>query len=263
MKWPLSLTIIRHGQSAYNVLRDKKKADPEYQEFVKWFDSDKQVNGKMMQRAMDLQKRYSTGVSDYDTPLTEEGQRQATETGKHILNNVPMPDVIFISPYKRTRATFEWLWAHGITLPSKGEIKVPPFVYDDRIREQEHGLSLLYNDWRIFQTMHPEQRRLYNLQGPYWYQFPQGESVSMVRERIRSFLTMLVREYAGKHVWLVSHHLTLLSIRSTLERLSPEQFMDLDNNEKPINCGVTLYLGDPKLGSGGKLLLAMYNRRLY
>ncbi len=257
MKWPLSLTIIRHSQSAYNVLRDKKKADHEYQEFVKRFDSDEAMSGELHQMARTLQKRYATGFSDYETPLTREGEQQAHITGQKILAHTSQPDVIFISPYLRTKETYFGLW--------KGEPKIygVPKIYDDRIREQEHGLSLLYNDWRIFQTIHPEQRDLYKLQGEYWYQFPQGESVSMVRDRIRSFMTMLVREYAGKHVWLVSHHLTLLSIRANLERLSPEEFMRVDHEEKPINCGVTVYEGDPSLGSDGRLVLKEYNKKLY
>lgn len=257
MKWPLSLTIIRHGQSTYNVLRDKKKADPEYREFVKWFDSDKPANGEMTQLAINLQRRYSTGVSDYQTPLTKQGFAQAYATGTEILKHVPGPEVIFVSPYLRTRQTLAQITN---ALP---ELTLVATILDDRIREQEHGLSLLYNDWRIFQTMHPEQRQLHNLQGEYWYQFPQGESVSMVRDRIRSFMTMLVREYAGKHVWLVSHHLTLLSIRANLERLSPEEFMRIDHDEKPINCGVTIYEGHPEQGVDGKLVLAAYNQRFY
>ena len=135
--------------------------------------------------------------------------------------------------------------------------------YDDRIREQEHGLYLLYNDWRVFQTLHPEQRRLRNLLGPYWYQYPQGESAAQTRERVRSITSTIVREWAGKHVMLVTHHLTILSIRANFERLSPEEFMRLDEEEKPRNCGVTLYRGNPNLGKNGKLELEYYNRSFW
>jgi broad specificity phosphatase PhoE len=142
-----------------------------------------------------------------------------------------------------------------------GQAKI--FLGEDRIREQEHGLSLLYSDWRVFQTFHPEQRELYELLGPYWYQYPQGESTSMVRDRVRLFTNMLVREYSGKVVYLVSHHLTKLCIRANYERLTPEQFIDLDNHQKPINGGVTIYKGNPEVGTDGKLELIEYNKKLY
>ncbi len=167
------------------------------------------------------------------------------------------PHVVYVSPYFRTRNTFDCMRSEWSAL---GDSKI---VQEDRIREQEHGLSLLYNDWRVFHVMHPEQKDFRELQGPYWYQYPQGESVSMVRDRIRSFLTTLVREDSGKRVMLVTHHLTLLSIRAILERLPPEQFVELDENHKPVNCGVTIYDGEPDKGSDGKLTLAIYNQKFY
>jgi broad specificity phosphatase PhoE len=133
-------------------------------------------------------------------------------------------------------------------------------VYDDRVREQEHGLSLLYNDWRVFQTMHTEQKELRDLMGPYWYQYPNGESVPMVRDRLRLVTDTLIREYSGANVWIVSHHITKLAFRANLERLSPEEFIRLDTMEKPVNCGVTIYRGTPMLGKNGKLVLESYNQ---
>lgn len=258
MKWPSQLIIIRHGQSVYNVLRDKKKLDPEYRKFVRAFDKDYTSEDTRF-LAQIMRKKYESGVSDYDTPLTFAGKKQAESLGSKILAYAGYsPDVVFVSPYLRTRQTYQHMrFTMGIDRTNW------PVVYDDRIREQEHGLSLLYSDWRIFQTIHSEQKLLRDLQGPYWYQFPQGESVSMVRDRIRSFMTMLVREYAGARVWVVSHHLTKLSIRANLERLSPEQFIYKDDYEKPINCGVTQYEGDPKKGKDGKLVLVDYNLKLW
>ena len=39
----------------------------------------------------------------------------------------------------------------------KDALKVK-IIEDERIREQEHGLSSIYNDWRVFFTLHPEQK---------------------------------------------------------------------------------------------------------
>lgn len=253
MKWPSDLTFIRHGESAYNVLRAKKEADPLYQEFKQAFEKDHQDH-MATHLARQVQAKFALGVSDYDTPLTKEGIRQATITGKVLSEIVACPDVVFVSPYLRTRNTFEHIVSEW---PQLLDSKI---IYDDRIREQEHGLSLLYNDWRVFQTIHREQKAYHKMMGPYWYQYPQGESVSEVRDRIRLFNDMLIRECAGKKVLVITHHLTILSFRANLERWSPEDFIHADEDNKPTNCGVTVYEGHPRVGTNGRLHLACYNK---
>jgi broad specificity phosphatase PhoE len=73
----------------------------------------------------------------------------------------------------------------------------------------------------------------------------------------------LIREYAGKNMLMVTHHLTILSIRANLERLTPDEFIRLDQEEKPVNCGVTVYTGNSTVGKDGKLILDRYNQKLY
>lgn len=258
MKWPASVTLIRHGQSEYNILRQAKEGDPIYQAFKRAFENAPDAP-ETKALALEVRQKFALGVSDHETCLTDEGEKQALQTGRSLAGlskQMVQPDIIFCSPYLRARSTLSWLKA-GWAL---GAVKV---VTEDRIREQEHGLALLYNDWRVFQTVHPEQRELREMQGSYWYQYPQGESVSQVRDRTRDVLSMLIRECAGQHVLLVTHHLTILSFRANLERLTPEQFIHLDEHEKPVNCGVTRYECDPERGKNGKLILRYYNQRLY
>jgi broad specificity phosphatase PhoE len=134
---------------------------------------------------------------------------------------------------------------------------------EERIREKDHGLGVLYNDWRIYQVMHPEQGELQRLVGEYDYRFLNGENIPDVRQRNLSWITTITREFAGKRVMAITHHLTILSTRANFERLSPAEFLHLDEHEKPVNCGVTRYLGNPDLGRRGKLLLHEYNRQYY
>ncbi|MFA5996963.1 MAG: histidine phosphatase family protein [Candidatus Paceibacterota bacterium] len=256
MKWPASFTIVRHGQSEYNVLRAKKEASTLYQEFKKSFEQDPECE-RTHRLALEVQNEFALGTSDYETRLTEEGMHQARETGKKLSTLIAVPNVVFVSPYLRTRNTFECIAEEW---PALADVKI---VYDDRIREQEHGLSLLYNDRRVFHALHPEQRKLFELMGPYWYRYPQGESVSDTRDREREFAGMLIREYSEADVLAITHHLTILSTRANHERLTPEQFIHLDENHKPVNCGVTNYIGNPYAGSNGKLELEFYNKQLW
>lgn len=254
MKWPRRLRIVRHAQSAYNVLRDKKKGDEQYERFLQLYELNHSDDREFLQLATVLKTRYALGVGDYETPITEAGRLMAVQLGAALSDS--RPDVIFVSPYLRTRQTYEAMCEGGYN--SHGA----KMVIDDRIREQEHGLSLLYNDWRLFHAFHPEQRALRELLGPYWYRYPQGESVSDVRDRIRAFLGMLVRECDGLEVHLVSHHLTKLSMLANQLRWSPEEFIKYDEKNKPINCGVTTFTGDPMQGEDGRMILETYNENL-
>jgi len=249
--------LIRHDTSAYNVLKDKKKNNPVYREFLKEWD--KNPDSLICQAlAAEIKSEWALGVGDSDTPLADAEGKQAFATGKALRTaHAEVPDVIYVSPYNRALATLKHITRGW---PELGDVRV---YEEERIREQEHGVSLLYNDWRVFHTLHPEQRALHKIEGPYWYRYPQGESVPDVRERNRSWISTLVREYSGKKVLAVTHHLNILAQRANFERFGAERFIHLDEKERPINCGVTLYTGYPSEGSNGRLKLTYYNKKLY
>ena len=104
-KWPKTLVLMRHGQSERNVMKDLAKA-----------------NGQ--------KPRWTDGVRDQDTPLTELGVMQALSAGVELRKNFPggpvtyvqeqtfvgledMPvypekiDIIYVSPYLRALQTTE------------------------------------------------------------------------------------------------------------------------------------------------------------
>ncbi len=143
------------------------------------------------------------------------------------------------------------------------ELKSAKVVEEERIREQDHGLATLYYDWRAFHVMHPEQKLLYDRLGSYWYKYPQGENIPDVRDRVRSWVTTVIRDFSKKKVLVVTHHLTILSMRANFERLDAAEFQRLDAQEKPINCGVTLYKGHSHVGKNGKSVLEVYNKKYY
>ena len=257
MKWPASITMIRHGESSYNALRDAKALDPHYREFLKAYKKD-YTSAECRRLAQETREEYSLKTNDYETPLSLNGQEQAQKTGAALAkeNHYP-PDIVLVSPYLRTRQTWQKMQEGGF------KAEGARVIIEDRIREQEHGLSVLYSDWHVFHVLHPEQKLMRERMGPYWYQYPQGESISMVRDRLRDVTTMMIREFSGLHVMLITHHLTILSVRANYERLSPEEFIRLDKDEKPVNCGITRYIGDQTQGTGGKLILSEYNTKHY
>ncbi len=264
MKWPLTLTFIRHGESAYNSRVDHKHEDPDYQEFSTLFSTEfneaKDIDWaspRLRGLARAILAKDTIPLNDYDTPLTETGRIQARRTGEQLATLAPLPDVVYVSTYLRTRQTLEML------KESWPALKTVKTVHDERIRELEHGLSTVYNDWRIYLVLNPEQGLLMKTEGDYAYRYLNGENKPDVRDRIRSFLATLLSEHAEENVLMVSHHLTLLSLRALLEHWSREEFIEVDRTDEPINCGFTLYRGRPELGQNGKIALDTYNKRLY
>lgn len=264
MKWPNNLTFIRHGESSYNALKKIKADDPKYGEFCDLFNKEYKnakdenwASDELRGKAKEIWEKNKLMVGDYNTPLTKEGIEQAEKTGKELPRIVELPDVIYVSPYLRTRQTFEGL------CKSWPDLKKVKTISEERIREQEHGLALVYNDWRLYYVFNPKQALLYKLGGDYEYRYVNGENKADVRDRVRSFLSTLIREHAEHKVFVVSHHLTLLCLRANLERWDREKFIDVDKNEKPINCGVTIYKGDPGQGKNGRLVLDTYNKKLF
>lgn len=256
MKWPKMLTLVRHDTSEYNVLKDKKDKHDAYSAFIKEYDKDP-YSQKIKELAVKLRKELALNKADHDTPLAEGEGYKAIETGKKLRELIELPDVIFVSPYLRTHLTLQGLM-EGWT-----ELKGVRIVEEERIRERDYGLSILYNDWRIFNVCHPEQIELRKIIGSYWYRFPQGENIPDLRERIRSWFGTLIRDYSDKKVLAVTHQMSILALKANLDRLNADQFIELDRNEKLHNCGVTIYEGDPEKGKEGKLVLRQYNSKLY
>jgi broad specificity phosphatase PhoE len=255
IKWPEWIMLIRHDVSTYNTLREKKMKSDLYLRFL---EARRRNIASTETRALaeEVRDTLALGVSDADTPLADTEGKRAHEVGVS-LSKGELPDVIFVSPYKRTADTLFHIMRGW---PGLEKVKV---YEEERIREQEHGLAGLYNDWKVFHALYPEQRLLREQMGPYWYRHPQGENVPDVRERNRSLTTTLVRDFSGKKVLVITHHLNILGFRANHERLNANQFIHIDENDKPINCGVTLYRCNPKQGNNGRLVLDYYNRKLY
>ncbi len=264
MKWPRTLTFIRHGESAYNELGARKRTSKEYAHFCEVFDRDfaaakneRWVSNELRVLTERIWQDTTLSVSDYNTPLTKTGVEQAKKVGKKIKRIISFPSVVYVSPYLRTRQTFEAMQGQW------KELKTAKVIFDERIREQEHGLATVFSDWRIYCAMNPLQALLFKMEGEYEYRYLNGESKADVRARVRDFLGALIREYAEEHVLVVSHHLTILSFRANLEHWDRDRFVEANRSERPINCGVSTYKGHPELGRDGKLVLETYNKKLY
>ena len=256
MKWPEYLILIRHLKTTYNALKEKKLKDPDYQRLIKLYDNNPESD-KAIELANKMKNRFSLGVSDAETPIIESEAEKAILTGEALRKNFSLPDVVFTSPYLRTKQTLDALI---LGWPELADVDT---YEDERIREQEHGMTTLYNDWRIYFILHPEERLLREQEGKYRYRYPSGENTPDVRLRNSLWVITLIREFFEKRVLAVTHHLTILSIIAQLERLSVQEFIDLDECDTPVNCGVTMYRGNHRVGNDGRLEKEFYNKTFF
>jgi broad specificity phosphatase PhoE len=233
-KWPQTLWIVRHGQSAGNVARDAAE-----------------LGGLA---AIDIADR------DVDVPLSPLGEQQADALGDWFADLQPaeQPEVVLSSPYVRACQTGDRVLAalHARRADSgNGEIAC---VRDERLREKEFGILDRLTPLGI-RAKYPElaEQRLHV--GKFYFRPPGGESWCDVILRLRSVLDMLTREYRGDRVLVVAHQVTVNCLRYLLDRLDEGEVLALDRLGDVPNCGVTSYEFDPNAGRRGKLVLRLEN----
>jgi broad specificity phosphatase PhoE len=228
-KWPQTLWIVRHGQSAGNLAREQAEAAGLH--------------------LIDIATR------DMDVPLSPLGERQAEAVGHWFGQLAPgqQPNVVLCSTYVRAQQTARRLLAAaGI-----GEDDIA-FVCDERLREKEFGI-LDRLTTRGVREKYPELAAQRRHVGKFYFRPPGGESWCDVILRLRSGIEMITREYRRERVLVVAHQVTVNCMRYLLERLSEAEIMAVDRQADVPNCGVTSYEFDPSLGKHGKLTPRLVN----
>jgi broad specificity phosphatase PhoE len=228
-KWPHTLWIVRHGQSAGNVARDKAEAAARA-----WIDVD---------------------TRDVDTPLSKLGEQQSHSLG-HWFSCLPdeeKPTAVLTSPYVRTRQTTRLLLESAGLSPDDVTLRA-----DERLREKEFGVLDRLTKFGMGQKF-PELSEQRRHVGKFYFRPPGGESWCDVILRLRSVIDTLTRDYRGERVLIVAHQVIVNCFRYLLERLDEDQILAIDRAADVPNCSVTSYEFDPAQGRHGKLTLKLEN----
>ncbi|MEO8311792.1 MAG: histidine phosphatase family protein [Caldimonas sp.] len=238
-KWPHTLWIVRHGQSAGNVARDAAEA------------------GGLATIAL--------AHRDVDVPLSSLGEQQADALGDWFaaLPRDERPGIVLSSPYVRARQTADRVLdalhcRDGEPLSAVDDDETIACVRDERLREKEFGILDRLTPLGI-RARYPDlaEQRLHV--GKFYFRPPGGESWCDVILRLRSFLDMLTREYRGDRVLVVAHQVIVNCLRYLLERLDEEKILAIDRLGDVPNCGITSYAFDPHAGRRGKLVRQLEN----
>jgi broad specificity phosphatase PhoE len=234
-KWPQTLWIVRHGQSAGNVARDAAE--------------------------LGAMTTVASAGRDVDAPLSPLGDQQAQALG-HWFAALPVqerPEIVFSSSYLRARQTADRLLRalHGPS-PEGDDPEEIACVRDERLREKEFGILDRLTPLGI-REKYPElaEQRLHV--GKFYFRPPGGESWCDVILRLRSFLDMLRRECRGDRVLVVAHQVIVNCMRYLLERLDERQILAIDRRGDVPSCGITSYVFGPRAGRRGKLVLHLEN----
>jgi broad specificity phosphatase PhoE len=147
----------------------------------------------------DEDKNISSGWSDVE--LSELGVRQSKELRDKVKDQ--RFDVLFCSDLKRAVDTAELAFGG-----------VVPIIQDKRLRECNYG-KLNAGPHNVVEPM-CEGECIYN-------KFPDGESYEDVKSRMADFLKFLKENYDGKHVAILAHKATQLSLDVLLKSKTWEQ----------------------------------------
>jgi broad specificity phosphatase PhoE len=207
-RWPASLLLVRHGESAGNVARDRAEASGE--------------------QLIDI------AVRDMDVPLSDRGRQQARAVGRWLAEqHRTRPRAVVCSPYVRAQQTAE------LAVAASGLAR--PIVLDERLREREFGILDRLTHAGIAARF-PDQADARARVGKFYHRPPGGESWCDVGLRVRSLLDTVSREHAGEHVCVVAHQVVILMFCYVLERLTEEQILELDRHQELANCSLTTYV---------------------
>ena len=233
-KWPQTLWVVRHGQSAGNVARDAAE-----------------LGGLA---SIDIPHR------DVDVPHSPLGEAQAQALGDWFAALAPeeRPEIVLSSPYVRARQTADRVLDTLHRDDAARDAETIACVRDERLREKEFGILDRLTPLGI-RAKYPDlaEQRLHV--GKFYFRPPGGESWCDVILRLRSFLDMLTREYRGDRVLVVAHQVIVNCLRYLLERLDEERILAIDRLGDVPNCGITSYEFDPHAGRRGKLVLRLEN----
>jgi len=201
--WPERLWVVRHGESAGNVARDRAESQG--------------------------LERIALESRDVDVPLSDRGREQAEALGR-LLTDEP-PDVVWASPYLRARQTAEIALA-GLDVP---------VVVDERLREREFGVldGLTRKGIVALWPQEAERRRAV---GKFYHRPPGGESWTDTLLRVRSAVQDLRSNDAGKRVVVVAHQVVVLLFRYVLEGLDEAAILAIDREGDVANCSVTSFV---------------------
>jgi len=157
-----------------------------------------------------------------DTPLTNEGKKQAVCVGEHIRKTYAPVAAVYASQLQRAVQTARAISAE----------QGPTVLSDTRLKEmdagewEEAGFDFLQNDHNFFRRISADST----------YSAPGGESRGQVQERMMSVLTEIAERHRNETVAVVSHGIAISVALAHLEYGDSGQW----HRYNPNNTGISI-----------------------
>jgi len=223
---PHEVTVVRHGQSTANAAFALADA-----------------TGALT---------VPIDTSDADLDLTALGRAQAAALGLALAERPP--ELIYCSPYRRTRRTLDQILA---ALDRAGAARPHRIRFDERIRDRETGAWEMQT-YLALRRDYPAEMARRDRVGPFYFRPPSGENFPDVALRVRSFLRDALPDSAGQRLLIIGHDAIVLVLRLILDQLDESTLADNLSAGGSVgtigNCTVTRWVGD-----GSHLQLSAYN----
>jgi len=281
-----TITFIRHLESKYNEYKELIKKNPKY----KQFNSEKDKKAKE-ELAQFLMKDFFEKVGiDYETDLSAQGHIQGEQLSKvysKLIKQHPeiFPDIIYISPYLRTRLTANYLLKNieGLDIDLNkltDEDKLEDLIIgsfnnkavtikiDERIRERDHWSNIspsflreYYGDKNGYRSLLTEKQN----EKVHYYTAPEGgESQVQTNARAKTFLDTIYKKEEYQNIMVISHHLTIIWALLSIFWGSFQSFYTLNELRKPQNGSFTTITQIPETEAGqeNKFRVSGYNLSL-
>lgn len=202
----MELILVRHGESAANVLAEAAER-----------------SGAL---------RVDVPARDADVELSDRGRGQAEDLGRRLADE-PAVDAVWVSPYLRARATAEIALAGaGWTVEQR---------VDERLRDRELGILDALTSHGV-RELHPDEDARRHWLGKFYYRPPGGESWADVALRVHSVLPEL--ESSGDRVLVVCHDAVIWLFRAVCERIEERDLLALAAANPIPNASVTRLVRD-------------------
>ncbi len=216
MNRPALLVLVRHAQSQRNITKKKN------QFFLN-----------------DEARKAVQGIPDHRIALTEEGHRQAKETGVAIRDAFGSFNHVYHSGYTRTIETMNGI-LDAYSPEERAQMRIRHHLF---IRERDGGHAYDMTDAEAAIAF-PWLQDYWKTFGPFFARPPGGESLAQVCERVFTFLQKVARTMAGKRVLVVTHGGTLWCFRYVLEGWTYAEAEERFRTGVSRNCAVTSYSYD-------------------
>jgi len=281
-----NITFVRHLESKYNEYKELIKSNPDYQEFMT---TDNIARKKELVQVL-LKDFFEQVGIDYETQLSSKWHEEWEILSQNYSNMIAQhpevfPDLIYVSPYVRTRWTLyymlkniKWLKMDFDELINEKKLKdliVWSFngrkfsiKVDERIRERDHGSNIAPSHIRDFldgeKWFHDmlsklQREKIYYYTSPAWW-----ESQVQTNARAKEFLLRNYEKKKFKNILCVSHHLEILWSIQSISWWSFETFYKLNELRRPANGSFTILSQIPKteVGEENKFRISAYNLSL-